>query len=286
MKTGFIIINYNDFESTKKLIDNIASYKVIDRIIVIDNHSTDDSAKLLKKIKNNKLKIVISKENGGYSKAINLGCKTIINDLGKCHIIISNADIIINSEDDIKRLISKLDNKKVGVVAPVIFEHGNLNRGWKQPKPWQEVLLNIPYIHRWLRKKFLYYNQEYYKKKSSPVDVVSGCFFIVDSTTIEKINYLDESVFLYYEENILSKKLKDIDKICIIDNETKIIHNHSVTIDKSINKLNKYRIQKKSQYYFEKNYNNASCFCLLMIKATSKITEKILWLVYKIRDLK
>jgi len=43
MKTGFIIINYNDFDSTKKLIDNIKNYSVIDKIIVVDNNSTDDS---------------------------------------------------------------------------------------------------------------------------------------------------------------------------------------------------------------------------------------------------
>ena len=44
-KLVFVIINYNDYETTKKLLDNIKDYKVIDKIYVVDNHSTDNSYK-------------------------------------------------------------------------------------------------------------------------------------------------------------------------------------------------------------------------------------------------
>ena len=36
MKTGIIIVNYNDFTSTEKLIHNIKNYRVIDKIVVVD----------------------------------------------------------------------------------------------------------------------------------------------------------------------------------------------------------------------------------------------------------
>ena len=284
MKTGFLIINYNDFESTEKLINNIKDYKTIDEIIVVDNKSTDNSLKQLKKIKLTNLKIVSSDKNNGYSSAINLGCKELIKDLGKCNIIISNADIIINKEDDLKQLLDDLNKKDIGVVAPTILEHNNLNRGWKMPKPIIEILLNLPYIHRFIRKKYLFYNEEHYKNKTSIVDIVSGCFFLIKSSILEEIDYLDENVFLYYEENILSSKLKKINKQIIIDNKIKIIHNHSVTIDKNLNKIKKYKIQKKSQYYFEKNYNNANIVELLLLKITSFITRLVLYVYYFVLD--
>ena len=41
MKTGYLIVNYNDYESTKKLIDNIKDYKSIDKILVVDNKSKE-----------------------------------------------------------------------------------------------------------------------------------------------------------------------------------------------------------------------------------------------------
>ena len=167
MKTGFLIINYNDFNSTEKLINNIKDYKVIDEIIVVDNKSTDDSLKKLKKIKLPNLKIVSSDKNKGYSSAINLGCRKLIEDLDICNIIISNADIIINKEEDLKHLLCHLDKKDIGIVAPTILEKGNLNRGWRQPSPLLEVLLNLPYIHRFIRKKYIYYQDNHYKSNTS-----------------------------------------------------------------------------------------------------------------------
>ena len=285
MKTGFLIINYNDFESTEKLINNIKDYKIIDEIIVVDNKSTDNSLKQLKKIKLTNLKIVSSDKNDGYSSAINLGCKELIKDLGKCNIIISNADIIINKEDDLKQLLDDLNKKDIGVVAPTILEHNNLNRGWKMPKPIVEVLLNLPYIHRFIRRKYVFYKDEYYKNKTSIVDVVSGCFFLIKSSVLEEINYLDENVFLYYEENILSSKLKKIDKKVLVNNNINIVHNHSVTINKNLNKIKKYKMQKKSQYYFEKNYNNANIVELLLLKTTAFLTKLILYVYYYILDI-
>lgn len=286
MKTGILIINYNDYPSTKKLIDNIKDYDIIDRILVVDNKSTDDSKKKLSRLKIDKLKVIVSEENKGYSSAINLGCKALIEEFKKCNIIISNADIIIDKEEDIKDLIKHLSKKEIGLVAPTIFERGNLNRGWKQPTPLTEVLLNIPYIHRFFRKKLVYYKDDHYNKDISIVDVVSGCFFLINSDMIKKINYLDENVFLYYEENILAKKLKAINKKSLIDNKTIVIHNHSVTIDKNINKIKKYKIQKTSQYYFEKNYNNANLVECFFLKLTAHITKLVLYFYYFLLDLK
>ena len=36
MKTGMIIINYNDYNSTINLIDNVINYKCIDELLIVD----------------------------------------------------------------------------------------------------------------------------------------------------------------------------------------------------------------------------------------------------------
>ena len=188
MKIGFLIVNYNDFENTNKIVDNVKDYKCIDKIVVVDNNSSDEEKKLLSGIKS--VDIIFSSENKGYSSAINKGSKYLIEKLGDCYIIISNADIIINSEEDIKKLIKSFD-KNTAIVAPIINEHDNLNKGWKLPRPKDEILSNIPLLHKKIRKK-LEYNLD---KKINKVDVVSGCFFIIDSRILESIDYLDENVF-------------------------------------------------------------------------------------------
>ena len=286
MKTGLIIIHYNDYESTKSLIENIKDYSVIDRVIIVDNNSKQEIKEKIKKLSSKKVKIIENEQNIGFASAINTGSKALIKELGKCNIIISNADIIINKEEDIKELLKELKKKDVGVVAPTIVENNSLNRGWKQPSPFLDSMLNLIYIHRFLRKKYVFYKEKYYQDKTSIVDVVSGCFFLIKSETLEKINYLDENTFLYYEENILAKKIKEEKLNLIICNDILVIHNHSVSIDKNLKKIKKLKIQKQSQYYFQTKYNNANRFERLLLKITSFTSRVILTVVYFIKDLR
>lgn len=286
MKNGMIIVNYNDYSSTKELINNIQSYQILDKIVVVDNHSTDDSMKQLKKLKVPNLKILEVKENKGYAYAINYGSKYLIKELGTCNLIISNPDVMISKEEDIKELLSLLKDKKVGMVGPTILEHETLNRGWKNPSPCLDALMNLPYIHRFIRKKFIKYKEDYYQKETSQVDVISGCFFCISSETLEKIDFLDENTFLYYEENILSKRLQQIGLSCIVSNHILIIHNHSVTIDKNLNKLKKYKVQKESQYYFQTTYQHASGIERALLKGTRALGKSILSVYYYLLDRK
>lgn len=278
MKTCFLIVNYNDYENTNKLVSNIKDYKCIDKIIIVDNNSKLEEKELLKNISS--AEVLYLEENKGYSSAINYGSKYLINKLGDCYIIVSNADIIINSEKDIKKLISNFDNN-TAIVSPIINEHGIYNKGWKLPKPKHEILSNIPIVSKKIKKKLEYD----LKEEITKVDVVSGCFFIIDSRVLESIDYLDENVFLYYEENILSVKIKNINKDILIDKTVEIIHNHSVTIDKNLKKIKKYKILKQSQFYFNKKYNNANILELILLKLTYYITYVLLYVYYIVLDI-
>ena len=192
---------------------------------------------------------------------------------------------VIDKEEDIEILIKLLHRKNVGIVAPTILERKTKNRGWKNPTPKQEIVLNLAYIHRFFRKKYLYYDEDYYQGDFSIVDVLSGCFFLIQSKTLQAVNYLDDHVFLYYEENILAKKLQVKKKINLVSNKVTIIHNHSVTIDKSLKRIKKYKAQKKSQYYFEVEYNNASWLERILLKLTAWLSQLILSISYFIQDL-
>ena len=43
MKTGIVVLNYNDAEETVKFVNDINNYDVVNQIVVVDNGSTDDS---------------------------------------------------------------------------------------------------------------------------------------------------------------------------------------------------------------------------------------------------
>ena len=86
------------------------------------------------------------------------------------------------------------------------------------------------------------------------------------------MDFFDENTFLYYEENITASKLKNTKYKILINNNITIIHDHSASIDKSINYINKFKILKKSQLYFEEYYNNASKLELTLLKITVRLT--------------
>lgn len=276
-KLGMVIINYNDYKTTSFLLDSIKDYKCLDLIVVVDNKSTDDSLKHLKKYENNKIKIIETEENKGYAAGLNAGAKEVIKKLKNCNIIFSNSDVIINKEDDLEKLSKDIGKHSIAVVGPTIVENRSLNRGWMLPTIKDEIKFNLPLVSRKYRKEILY-DDEHYNEDLSIVGVVSGCFFCVSGKVLEEVDYFDEATFLYYEEQILSKKLEEKDYQVAVDNNVVIIHNHSVTIDKNINKINKYKELKKSQRYFVKEYLEATDKELKWLDFTNRLSLVILYI--------
>ena len=50
MKINCVILNYNDADTTGKLVRQILEYDSLNQIVVVDNASTDDSAERLKEL--------------------------------------------------------------------------------------------------------------------------------------------------------------------------------------------------------------------------------------------
>lgn len=276
--TGLVVVNYNDYKNTINFINSLKEYKVIEHIVIVDNCSTDDSFSMLQGICSDKISLIKNDSNKGYGSGINMGSKFLIDNYDVKNIIVSNTDIIINSESDLVNMIGYLKDD-VALVGPNVLENGGVNRGWRIPSVWVDSLLNLPYVYRFLRKKLLFYKDSDYNCDFTQVEALSGCFFIIGSEALKKVDYYDENLFLYYEENVMAVKLRNKGYKSLIINGVNVIHNHSVTIDNSINRVKKYKILKKSQKYFHKNYSPTSIFGIMFLYITDKMMLLLLYLV-------
>ena len=274
---SFVIINYNDYENTSKLLKNIEDFKCLNSIVIVDNNSSDDSLKLLKKLKSKKV-VVLENKSNHLSSGWNMASRYLIEKYHETNIIFSNADIEIESEDDLIKLSEDTKKYHIGVVAPTVDEHGVIKKAWPVPNARQEILFNLPLISRYFKNKYLKYDDSHYEEDLSIVGAVSGCFFLVNSKLLEEIDYFDTNTRIYYEENILSKKVEKTTYQIAIDNTVTIKHNHSVTIDKSLNRVKKYKLLKESQHYYVKNYLKANKFELALLFITNKISLFILYI--------
>lgn len=272
MKTGIVIINYNDYTNSVNLLNECSNLTSIDEIVVVDNNSKNNDIEEFNKIKNEKLHVIGLTSNVGYSGAINEGCKYLISKYKNCNIIISNSDISIPSNNVIKSLIHNIKNEAVGAIMPKVLEHGEFKYGWRLTSPFKDLVMNIPFISRFYKKKFLSYSDAHLKNELPVVDVLYGCFFMIKGEVLEKINYFDSNVFLYYEENILARKLKTEKLLTVVDTSVFVEHKHNATIGSNVSLFNKYKIYKQSQIYYEEHYNNANKVEIIIFKLFYKVT--------------
>lgn len=255
MKNCFLIVNYNDFKSTKHLIENIKSYNCLSEIVVVDNYSNELEIELLSTMEIPNVHVIYNEANLGYSGAINVGAFYLIDKYKKCNIIVSNSDIVIMSEQDLVRLINLLDEPSIGLVGPQILERGQILKGQKDCTINYEIMNNIPLLRLFMNKNHLNYCESYYNSPYSLVDVISTSFFLIASETLKRINFMDEKVFLYYEDFILSSKVRQLSLEVVVANDVKIKHLYSVSVNKSFNDKDKKRILRDSQFYYHTTYH-------------------------------
>ena len=136
-KVGMVVLNYNDYKTTDKYINSIKDFKALSEIIIVDNNSTDGSYEKLKKYENNKIKVIKTEKNRGYSYGNNVGIKALSN---VDYVIISNPDILVE-EKVITKLKKDLEKTEdAAIVAPVIKQLGEYKRGWRLPTIEDEIL--------------------------------------------------------------------------------------------------------------------------------------------------
>lgn len=250
MKNAIIILNYNDYKTTEKLVDKVKTYKDIDYIVIVDNCSTDQSFNILKDKYSNidKIDIIKNDKNNGYASGNNFGIKYAINKYSIEYFFVANPDIMFE-EKIIEKIERKLiEDPNVGIVAPKVSKGYN---SWKLPT----YIKTITSMFLWLNKKR---GNEVYKNQSEEInyaDVIAGSFFAMTVKTYEQIKGLDEDTFLYYEENILGYKIKNIEKKNVILGNITYDHNHATSIKKTYkSKIVPFLIMVKSVRIYNKKY--------------------------------
>lgn len=268
-----VVLNYNDVDTTCNFVQQIVSYDEIDKIIIVDNASTDNSYHGLKMLESVKVDVLKTDKNGGYGYGNNFGIRYAYNMYHATHIIVSNPDVEV-SEETIKHCRETLDKKKCALVAPMMRNQDysiNYKCVWKVPSRNQYRLFSTLFLGR-LFSGFYYSKDELDEKHiEKKVGCVAGSFFMVDAEKMIRFGMFDENIFLYCEETVLGLKFQKtgFDVMVLLDDY--FVHHHSVSINKSImSKVSQRKITWKSRLYVLKNYYNSTMVDLSIDKIISK----------------
>jgi glycosyltransferase len=264
MKLALVVLNYNDADNTLKILGNVADYSVFDKVIVVDNASNDDSKIRLKSFceKRDKIFFVENQENKGYGAGNNVGI-FVAKKLGMDLALIANPDT--DFEERVIKVVKSVmvKNYNISICAPLVETNDvygsreNVLKGascWPMRDFMHSLVENGPICRR-LFTKALHYDRNFYNAKIRKVGAVLGALLMVRVEDFLRVGGYDENMFLYGEEDLLSKKMADIGKKTVVVTGYKYKHIHSASIKKSLKSLySRQKIREESTMYFYKNY--------------------------------
>lgn len=195
MDLSVVIVSYNVKELLKNCLESILKYtqNLKYEIILVDNNSTDDSISYLRNLSDlSNLKLIFSKENGGFAKGNNLGIKEA---KGK-YILLLNPDTLL-VENSLKIMFAWMEAHSETAVSSC-----QLLNSEQKITPTGGYFPSLFRVAAWaiFFKPFSFHPPASLYKKEFFLDWVTGAFFMVRKEVLEKVGLLDENIFMYGEE--------------------------------------------------------------------------------------
>ena len=302
--TGILILNYNNISDTIdciKSINKFNSSKV--KLLIIDNGSTiegvkdsvdsfltglyGDSFTILEEKESsciNNLSSVCSlhlRKNCGYAVGNNKGLNLFYKDDEIDNILILNNDILF-IKDMLPSLLDHLNIHQNSIISPLLLKKNGIDidkdccrKEYSLSHLFVQHLFlttNIFGIQIYLKNRICLYNMEDdLHRRLVQVEMPSGSCMLFKKELFQSIGSFDANTFLYFEENILVKKLKKFNYKVYVDFSARCIHVGASTVKKTVNRSFSTLCWVNSGRYFLKNYTDASKFYLFMIEICYKL---------------
>ncbi len=238
--TAILILNYNSADDTMNCIRSIEAHNTAPvKFIVVDNGSTaeaetdrldrffaqsgrpylrlDDSSSPASEL--SYFTFLASSQNDGYARGNNKGLNLAYGDPSIASILILNSDILF-TEDILPTLIDFQQKKSAcGFITPLVIsrkkevDHCCARRAltnWDIIRIFalfdRDLFHILSRIFR--RQRILLNNPDLINASSFPIDLPSGACMFIDKNIFRNIGSFDPGTFLYYEENILHKRIQ------------------------------------------------------------------------------
>lgn len=283
--TALIILNYNNYEDTINCIHSVEQYNTAPvKYIVVDNGSTRNGVEqaldtdFREKFASNynllheneeipkalsRMTLLVSSTNDGYACGNNKGLQLAYKDRDCKHVMILNNDVLF-VEDIIPRLLNTMKTlPDCAIISPLLYKKGlkeiDYNCARKDISIWGIIKENIFHYYYRATNRPLNAEQHILRQIQSPypdiipIELPSGSCMLMEKEYFWQIGSFDPRTFLYYEENILFKKVQRSNRRNYLCTNIKCIHLGAQSTSKTPS-LFMYRVGQKSVDYYVKNY--------------------------------
>jgi GT2 family glycosyltransferase len=314
---AIIILNYNNAKDTINSIESVEKYNTFpSKFIIIDNASTNGSADQIKKYLIQReqstvgfyhegdcvhssapyISFIQSSVNGGYACGNNIALKFIENDSDITKILVLNNDVLF-TQDIIPELSDFLDkHTETAIVSPVLLKKDGVSYDYNCARKnctTTELLAVYAFQSRFLWKYISSFAEKRWMIKNDPtllskeyfeIELPSGSCMMIRKEDFKQIGYFDSRTFLYYEENILFKKIEKISKKNYMIPSLQCIHLGGSTMKQT--KFSKFQLIQinLSAYIYAKYYSGMNGFSLFLLTVLYRLCKIKIQLVHLLKE--
>lgn len=228
MKTAVVILNFNGENLLRQylpsIITNVQSSDC--EIVVADNHSTDNSLKVLAE-EFPQVRVITLDQNYGFAQGYNLALQQVNSD----YYILCNNDIELRS-DAVTPLISLLESNPNAAAAmpkikslrqPEMFEYAGAAGGFIDR-------YGYPFCRGRILDNVEQDNGQYNTVKSNKIFWATGAFMAVKAQIFKQLGGFDDSFFAHMEEIDLCWRIKNLGMDILYCPEAEVYHLGGATL--------------------------------------------------------
>lgn len=203
MQLSVVIVSYNAAPFLELCLQSVlkASADISSEIIVVDNHSTDGTCKMVSS-NFKSVKLIKNDENLGFAIANNLGVLKAQGD----YVLILNPDTVVAEDTFTNCLNFAKSTQNLGALGVKLID----GKGYFLPESKRNLPTPLVTFFKMLginSKKYAYYASQVLEDDTAKVAVLVGAFMFLKRDTYLAVKGFDADYFMYGEDIDLSYKL-------------------------------------------------------------------------------
>lgn len=210
-----VVLNWNGATDTLECLKSlyVSDYGNF-RILVVDNHSTDDSVRRIRNAYPGQ-KVIVSDHNRGFAGGNNLAIRQAMED-GADYIWLLNNDAAVEADTLPAMLKKAQESDCIASVGCVIHD----------PKPSQNIQVwGGGRVNCWLGIATHFRSEVPFEN----LDYICGASILLSTRALKEVGILDEGYFLYWEDTELCFRLRAAGWMLAVAPRARVWHQNSAS---------------------------------------------------------
>ena len=199
-----IVLYGNEISILKQAIDSFLNTDLDITLILIDNSPSD----LLRILQfDNRINYIHNPSNPGFGSSHNIALQKSL-DLNADYHLVLNPDIYFSS-GTLENIVDFMnENKNIGHLMPkILYPNGEFQFLCKKNPTFFDLFIR-GFLPSFLKNKFAFRLNNYLYKFANFNDIIfdvpylSGCFMFFRISTLKKVGFFDEKIFMYFFKSL------------------------------------------------------------------------------------